>query len=101
PRPPPCPPPFPYPTLFRSNATLAPILPSLAQRSVASRRGAGEAARTTGTPARIARGTSASKTASGVPCASSRVEAPRTPAALGRSEEHTSELQSQSNLVCR
>ena len=37
-------------TRRRASATLAPILPSLAQSSVPSRRGCGEAARSTGTP---------------------------------------------------
>src|SRR2546430_4399760 len=68
---------FPYTTLFRSSAT------GLAAR------GAAPAARSCLAIAR--RSSTTTRASSG----------PATPATCGRSEEHTSELQSQSNLVCR
>src|SRR2546430_13088298 len=65
---------FPYTTLFRSNTS----------RNVRS-------------AVRIA--LAACATAGAIPLAHSQAAPP--PAAPERSEEHTSELQSQSNLVCR
>src|SRR5256886_5575608 len=76
---------FPYTTLFRS------------QRFVVQ---AGALALLAAVRAdRAARGRShrVRERARRVPVAAGRAEAPRR----GRSEEHTSELQSQSNLVCR
>src|SRR2546430_1321749 len=70
---------FPYTTLFRSTIGLRRIS---ARRSAASSSGG----RTT-------------RTSRPSPF-TSRAALPRTPIS-GRSEEHTSELQSQSNLVCR
>src|SRR5688572_33229353 len=70
---------FPYTTLFRSPARPAP------RRSLEDRRRAPPAPRLARRRGRAARPASAA--------------GPRRSA--GRSEEHTSELQSQSNLVCR
>src|SRR2546427_5677546 len=73
---------FPYTTLFRSRRLAALLLPVqqnarlVGQRSAARRR-----------PAACA--------------ASMQTHARRWTSACARSEEHTSELQSQSNLVCR
>src|SRR2546430_13599957 len=66
---------FPYTTLFRS----------LVRRRRSVLRAAGRPRRAVG----------------GVPAARARLARRPWPAALERSEEHTSELQSQSNLVCR
>src|SRR5690349_23307286 len=68
---------FPYTTLFRSG-------PGSPRSSVRRR----------GPPCRRGRGTAA---AGPPPCAPH----PRGPARPGRSEEHTSELQSRRDLVCR
>src|SRR5690606_40780419 len=90
-RPPPSSPLFPYTTLFRSAGE------SAAGRGTACRarrRGTAGAAR----PARLAR--AARRTPRRTP---PRPETGRRrrPRARGRSEEHTSELQSRENLVCR
>src|SRR2546430_3089690 len=74
---------FPYTTLFRSPAPrrrTADAEPAAARRGRAGRAGSGAAARR-GRPVRGVAGPPRLRT--------------------GRSEEHTSELQSQSNLVCR
>src|SRR2546427_8552813 len=75
---------FPYTTLFRSRAASGPAAPSTARRrgAVAHRARRGDARRGRGTR---------DQTRGGI-CGA------RNPT---RSEEHTSELQSQSNLVCR
>src|SRR5690554_7062911 len=65
---------FPYTTLFRSRKPISPVPPEAPRRSA---------------PSRI--------TAAPVPCPSHS----RTKVWLGRSEEHTSELQSRPHLVCR
>src|SRR2546427_4284993 len=70
---------FPYPTLFRSPATRRVARPGR-RRAVPTRDG----------PAVRGRG--------GAPAGAAR---PAHPAEPGRSEEHTSELQSQSKFVCR
>src|SRR2546427_5526597 len=72
---------FPYTTLFRSGGAAA------AERGRAARASSG--CRPAGSGRRTARGTARA----------ARSNAP-APGAF-RSEEHTSELQSQSNLVCR
>src|SRR2546427_5348449 len=71
---------FPYTTLFRSNFT-APQQPALGAITVCM-----PAASSTRAVAKLMRGIMAGCT---------------HPASSSRSEEHTSELQSQSNLVCR
>src|SRR2546427_4949273 len=70
---------FPYTTLFRSRALARACRPL---RSCAPR---------AADPAGVI----------GHPVPPHGVEDPREPPREGRSEEHTSELQSQSNLVCR
>src|SRR2546430_8558635 len=75
---------FPYTTLFRSRITF-PVTSFKAQEPLRTnlrvdRNGA------MGHPSRASR---------------SRCTSTRSPSSSGRSEEHTSELQSQSNLVCR
>src|SRR5207302_11120530 len=91
PPPPPPPPPFPYTTLFRSSAR--------------SRRDDRRHARAPGTrraprPRRPPPGRGRTR-APGAPCASTGGAGTRPPGARARSEEHTSELQSRENLVCR
>src|SRR3989475_6065506 len=75
---------FPYTTLFRSHPVRvhAERLPELPRRDDPGHRGLSS-------PAHASRTYSKS------------TGWPLTPRAGGRSEEHTSELQSQSNLVCR
>src|SRR5436190_11298780 len=79
-RPPPSSPPFPYTTLFRS--------PLPARARPGSRRHAGRAPPEAVGPPRV------------TPRSHGRRVRPAT-AREGRSEEHTSELQSHSDLVCR
>src|SRR2546427_1180473 len=93
---PPRSPPFPYTTLFRSAGHVvragrrhAPELPALADLDRAAGAATGRAAGRPGQP-----GGDAAETAT-ARCGGSQCTARR------RSEEHTSELQSQSNLVCR
>src|SRR2546430_11289623 len=69
---------FPYTTLFRSVCT-----------AIGVKNSCGSMHRPTIEPSRVSRPTL---------CATGEWH---RPCALGRSEEHTSELQSQSNLVCR
>src|SRR5690606_41743234 len=89
----PVPPLFPYTTLFRSKSTCptrTPASPSASTATSATRRwGWCAASARTATPTR-----------STPPCAAWHRPAtePRSPF---RSEEHTSELQSRENLVCR
>src|SRR2546430_3953969 len=73
---------FPYTTLFRS------VAPHLARRP---------APRALVEPPRGG----AARTRRGARVPAARAGAPRAAREPGRSEEHTSELQSQSNLVCR
>src|SRR5688572_32677338 len=74
---------FPYTTLFRSRRSQA--------RAASSRRGRG-----------VARNAPRADPAGGAPSGRSRYgERGRGEVGRARSEEHTSELQSQSNLVCR
>src|SRR5690242_20868059 len=77
---------FPYTTLFRSSRR------PVASPSTAAGRPRSRARSTVGVAARAA--TSASTTGQGSPATSTSSQA-------GRSEEHTSELQSHVNLVCR
>src|SRR5688572_32278178 len=65
---------FPYTTLFRSQPDRAPALVAMAERG---------------------------RRADDLPRRPARLRRRRADALQGRSEEHTSELQSQSNLVCR
>src|SRR2546427_3718604 len=78
---------FPYTTLFRSNRRWN------AEISTQSPGG--------GKRQQAAVGSSASSWRRSIPSASSEALAPKRSASFSRSEEHTSELQSQSNLVCR
>src|SRR5688572_31642444 len=82
---PPRPTPFPYTTLFRSVVEPARDLP----RRFDARRRRGSGARAAGRGRRRAGGAALAAGGS------------RAPGHPLRSEEHTSELQSQSNLVCR
>src|SRR2546430_12766209 len=77
---------FPYTTLFRSRTppTSSPAMASTAWRSKALARAATWSWATASAP-----------TATAPPCSAT------ASSAWSRSEEHTSELQSQSNLVCR
>src|SRR3712207_8482084 len=77
---------FPYTTLFRSG------------ERVAARRGAGGGDRAGGDDAAAARADAAAQGARLARAARARARAVR---ARGRSEEHTSELQSRQYLVCR
>src|SRR2546430_12237900 len=82
---------FPYTTLFRS--------PARAQFHHAAFRRLGATARPAGEPADA--GDSASVERPGTAAVSGATHDRQKTESLGRSEEHTSELQSQSNLVCR
>src|SRR2546430_6237959 len=75
---------FPYTTLFRSS-----VCPS---------RGRASASRATATQVRLQPASSKGKDQKSSPSA---IHAVVSTMKLARSEEHTSELQSQSNLVCR
>src|SRR2546430_4369643 len=87
-RPPPRPPLFPYPPLFRSHCRP----PSVREGGPPRRASAIDAiGRSAPIPPR--------RTSEHGICADPRF--PRSRARKSRSEEHTSELQSQSNLVCR
>src|SRR3989475_4904661 len=77
---------FPYTTLFRS--------------STCGRAPTAAAGSSAGTARRAARAAASSSTAATRGCRSA-VDDLRDQTAVVRSEEHTSELQSQSNLVCR
>src|SRR5688572_32301730 len=81
---------FPYTTLFRSRALAEPVESRLLQRAGEARpQGAARSVVDAGRDRRLGRHRR-------------RHPAPRqAPPADERSEEHTSELQSQSNLVCR
>src|SRR5690349_22565185 len=83
---------FPYTTLFRSGA--APCL-----LRIRSRRGRELAARRPELLSGVVVGRSGR--GHGTDGGAARAEDPRGPASLGRSEEHTSELQSRRDLVCR
>src|SRR2546427_2578295 len=76
---------FPYTTLFRSRSTPLQARPSRTRSS-----GAGSSIFPLETSVRSSR-----------PCRAPPPRLRRTAVPFGRSEEHTSELQSQSNLVCR
>src|SRR2546427_5489696 len=78
---------FPYTTLFRSHSGAAEVVLSADRRAPARDPAA----------ARVPTAPGASEGRSG----SRRGNLERRAANQGRSEEHTSELQSQSNLVCR
>src|SRR5207302_8090910 len=81
PRPPPRSPLFPYTTLFRSAAPAAPAAAGVAAPGSPRRGSRRDNSRREPTPPGVATA--------------------RAPARRGRSEEHTSELQSRENLVCR
>src|SRR2546427_8284137 len=85
---------FPYPTLFRSQ-----LLGTLGRRQ-RPESGSRPAGQDGGPDAyRVSRGTDDGGGGGGGESPS--IAAMRAVSLLGRSEEHTSELQSQSNLVCR
>src|SRR5205085_3408097 len=91
-RPPPCSPLFPYTTLFRSRSVPSPRIPS-PYAGQPARDGSGEAQEP---PYRFQLRASLSRRR----LDRSSVDGDARPR-VSRSEEHTSELQSQSNLVCR
>src|SRR5688572_32091198 len=82
---------FPYTTLFRSRRTDG--IRHVPRVSGAARREPGAVLRQLLRPGRRGRALGARRHVAGRAALRAR--------ALGRSEEHTSELQSQSNLVCR
>src|SRR5690606_40824068 len=93
--------PFPYTTLFRSGARGA----GPARGAVAGRRGGAAARPRDGRTQRRGQPAEAGRIAAGLSRAANwpvrtPVPAPARHAAAGRSEEHTSELQSRENLVC-
>src|SRR5256885_12662169 len=92
-RPPPSPPSFPYTTLFRSWSAVGPRLEKYARLSAV----APLAGSSVASP--IAPTVIAFAAAAGEPIV--HEPGPLLPAATTRSEEHTSELQSPCNLVCR
>src|SRR5207249_12010382 len=99
--PPPPPPLFPYTTLFRSRSTAPVNEPRSWPKISLSSNVSGIAAQLTATNGPLRRGES-----SWTVRATNSLPVPLSPAmksvaSVGRSEEHTSELQSRFDLVCR
>src|SRR2546430_11398870 len=90
---------FPYTTLFRSHVDLAAVgAHHLAADVEAQSQALGQAPRARGLPAEGVEDRRQERRRDGGPLV---VHAERDRGVAGRSEEHTSELQSQSNIVCR
>src|SRR5688572_31265330 len=85
---------FPYTTLFRSLGRLRPLPDTTRQRTGTAAKATEESKRAEVKANAIYSGTSGTSTTVSLPAATTIASSPR-------SEEHTSELQSQSNLVCR